>query len=689
MSSKPLSVDQTLLRAKSCLARGELLQAQQLYQSILDRFPKNKKALTGLKNCSGLIQQSGKSGPAQNQLSSIKNLYSAGRAQEALTQALRLYQHYPNTPVIANLIGAIYLGLGNNEEAAAYFRKALELEPGTAEAYNNLGDILNKAGKYEEACNNYHQAVKLKSDYAVAYNSLGNALTNLGRYEEAVTSYTRVLELRPDEAEVHYNLGNTLKFLDKHTEAAASFKKAVTLNRNDIALRSALLAQLGKICDWSESGESLQTDIKSYDFSKNPASAPSPFGLLALFDDAELDRQASEAYVNANYMPKDSLGPLKDRRIGNRIRVGYFSADFYNHATMYLMAELFERHDHSKFEIHAFSFGPANNDEMHTRLIQNVEHYHDVRLRSDAEIARLSRSLGIDIAVDLKGFTKNNRAGIFSYRAAPIQVNYLGYPGTMGATYFDYLIADPILIPPEYQKFYSEKIAYLPDSYQINDRSRKISEKNMSRSEFGLTEHTFVFCCFNNNYKIKPDVFKIWMHLLGEIKDSILWLLKGNPAAEQNLRNQASLCGIDPDRLVFAERAPLSEHLARHRLADLFLDTFNCNAHTTASDALWAGLPLLTKLGQSFASRVGGSLLNAVGLPELITGTAQEYQDTALMLATNPDKLRHIRDKLENNLLTCALFDSASYTRHIEAAFTQMARRLDEGLAAEHFYVQQ
>jgi predicted O-linked N-acetylglucosamine transferase (SPINDLY family) len=295
--------------------------------------------------------------------------------------------------------------------------------------------------------------------------------------------------------------------------------------------------------------------------------------------------------------------------------------------------------------------------------------------------------LGLDIAVDLKGYTTDSRPGIFSYQVAPLQVNYLGYPGTMGAPYIDYIIADPVLIPPPYQIFYSEKVVYLPGSYQVNDSSRKISDKVMQRSDAGLPEDAFVFCCFNNPYKITPEVFDIWMSLLKKVEGSVIWLLQANSSVVQNLGKEAEKRGIDAGRLIFANRLPLPEHLARQRLADLFLDTFNYNAHTTASDALWAGLPVVTKLGEGFASRVGGSLLNAVGLPELITSSAQVYADVALMLAEDPQKLNILKARLGDNLKKSTLFNSALFARHLEMAYVQMYRRLKEGLEPEHIYI--
>jgi predicted O-linked N-acetylglucosamine transferase (SPINDLY family) len=406
-----------------------------------------------------------------------------------------------------------------------------------------------------------------------------------------------------------------------------------------------------------------------------------------LSDDALLHKKSSKIYIQSKYPFNPVLEPILRRPQSQKIRVGYYSADFHNHATGCLMAELFELHDKSQFELVGFSFGPITNDEMRQRLEKSFDQFIEVGNRSDIEIAQLSRDLNIDIAVDLKGFTQDARTGIFSHRAAPIQVNYLGYPGTLGADYMDYIIADKTLIPPELQSCYSEKVVYLPNSYQVNDRKRLISERQFTRQELGLPEHGFIFCCFNNNYKILPATFEGWMRILKAVEGSVLWLLQDNAWATENLKKEAEKQGIALDRLVFAERLPLSEHLARHRLADLFLDTFPYNAHTTTSDALWSGLPVLTKMGKSFASRVAASLLNAVGLSELITSTQEEYEALAIELAMNSKKLETIKLKLANNRLTAPLFDTPLFTKNLESAYIKMYERYQNDLKPDHLSI--
>jgi protein O-GlcNAc transferase len=394
--------------------------------------------------------------------------------------------------------------------------------------------------------------------------------------------------------------------------------------------------------------------------------------------------QCSKLWTANVYPPAAEPASQSARAAHDRIRLGYFSADFHGHATSYLMAELFEVHDRARFDVTAFSFGPEDDGDVRQRLAASFERFIDVRNETDHAVAALARKLEIDIAVDLKGFTVDGRTGIFARRAAPIQVGYLGFPGSMGADYFDYLVADRVVIPPAERQFFSEKIVYLPDSYQVNDRKRPIAGRTPTRAQAGLPENGFVFCCFNNNHKITPAMFACWMRLLARVEGSVLWLLEDNAVAAANLLREAAARAIDPQRLVFAGRMPLPEHLARHRLADLFLDTLPYNAHTTASDALWAGLPLVTCLGDTFAGRVAASLVNAVRLPELVAATPQAYEHLALELARDPEKLAAIKRKLARHRLTTPLFDTVRFARHIEAAFMAMHERHQAGLPPEH-----
>jgi predicted O-linked N-acetylglucosamine transferase (SPINDLY family) len=351
------------------------------------------------------------------------------------------------------------------------------------------------------------------------------------------------------------------------------------------------------------------------------------------------------------------------------------------------MAEIFERHDRSRFEVTAFSFGPEKQDAMRARVSKAFERFVDVRGLQDAGVAALARKLSVDIAVDLKGHTEDARPGIFAQRAAPVQVAYLGYPGTMGAGYMDYIIADATVIPEAHKEHYTEKVVWLPDSYQANDSTRPISSRTYSRGLEGLPETGFVFCCFNANYKFLPGTFDAWMRILKHVQGSVLWLIEDNAEAVANLRKEAVRRGVDAGRLVFAGRLPQAEHLARQRLADLFLDTLPCNAHTTTSDALWAGLPVLTRSGETFAGRVAASLLKAVGLPELVVATQEAYEALAIALASDPARLAAIRRKLSAARLTSPLFDAARFAHNIEAAYVAMHERHLAGALPDHFAV--
>jgi predicted O-linked N-acetylglucosamine transferase (SPINDLY family) len=404
-------------------------------------------------------------------------------------------------------------------------------------------------------------------------------------------------------------------------------------------------------------------------------------------DDPALHREVAQIYIQTRFPQNDALGTIKTRAAGQKIRIGYFSADFRNHAIAYLVAEILEKHDKDVFEIYAFKLNPGPPDETSQRIFAAVSQVIDLSDKSDRSAAQLSRVLNIDIAIDLGGHTVDSRTGVFAHRCAPIQVNYLGFPGTLGAPYYDYILADATVIPEDQRQHYVEKVVYLPHCYQPNDSQRKISQRLFSRSEVGLPEHGFVFCCFNNGYKILPTTFDGWMRILQAVEDSVLWLLDHNPVATRNLQREAQARGIDANRLIFAARMPLADHLARHRLADLFIDTLPYNAHTTASDALWAGLPVLTCMGTSFAARVAASLLRTMDLPELITHTQSAFEARAIELAKAPSALGAIKSKVLAHRETSPLFDAQLFTHHIEAAYRTMQSRQQAGYPPEHFSV--
>jgi predicted O-linked N-acetylglucosamine transferase (SPINDLY family) len=603
------------------------------------------------------------------------------RLDEALASYDRAITLRPNFAEAYYNRGGTLKELKRVHEALADCDRVIVLKPASAEAHFNRGNALKELNRLDEAVASYNRAITLRPDYADAYNNLGNSLRDLKNLDDALACYNRVIAIDPDNADAYNNRGNVLQSLHRYDEAVSSYDRAIAIKPDLPYLVGSWLHSRMHCCQWNDLDNAYVKLILAIELGKK---ASTPFFFLAIPSSPALQQRCARVFIDDDHSA--STVPLwgGERYDHDRIRIGYFSADFHNHATAHLMAELFERHDHSRFEIIGFSFGPPADDTWRQRLVNAFDRFFDVRTRSDKEIAALARELEIDIAVDLKGHTQDARIGVFAFHPAPIQVSYLGYPGTIGANYIEYLIADHTLIPEEHQQYYNEKIVYLPHSYQANDSTKVISDKPISRVELGLSEHAFVFCCFNNIYKITPDLFDIWMRLLRTVEGSVLWLLEGNVTAVNNLHLEAEKRGVSPDRLVFAPRMELADHMARHRQADLFLDTFYYNAHTTASDALWAGLPVLTCLGGTFAGRVAGSLLKAVGLPELITRSHEEYETLAIELASNAPRLAEIRTRLAKNRLTHPLFDMARFTHHIEEAYKKVYERYQAGLPPEH-----
>lgn len=611
-------------------------------------------------------------------------LLELGRRQEALTSFSTAIVHKPDYVSALRNHGEVLFKLNRYREALTSLEKAMTLKPDDAEAFSNHGNVLYKLNRLAEALISVEKAVAIKPGYADAHYNRGVFLEQLSRPNEALASYDKAIALKPDYVEALDNRGGVLRALNRHEESLASYAQALAVEPDfEFLLGSKLHARM-LLCDWRDlSNEMQQLEVALAENQK----VSIPFSVLALMDRPDLQWQASRIHVEAKHPGTQFLGEFSNAPAEGKIRIGYFSADFYNHATSYLMAELFEAHDSETFEIYGFSFGSVRHDEMRERISAGFDHFFDVSGNADLEVVQMARDLGIEIAVDLKGFTKDSRTGIFAERCAPIQVNYLGYPGTMAAPYIDYIVADHTLIPQHSQQYYSEKVVYLPHSYQVNDAKRRISDRVFTRQEAGLPDVGFVFCCFNNSYKILPATFDGRMRILKAVSGSVLWLMEDSPKAARNLRREAEIRGVDSSRLVFAKRVNMPEHLARHRLADVFIDTLPCNAHTTASDALWAGLPVLTVPGSAFAARVAASLLGALDLPELIAETQAQYESRAIELARNPAMLAAIKDKLERNRQSSALFNGQVFARHLEAAYTQMSERQRRGLRPEHIYV--
>ena len=691
--SKAITYLNSALRAH---ASGNLEEAKYFYKKTLAEDSQNSTALGWLgvieaqhKNyevaADLLLKALAKEKNNQNYLLNYANLLSEKRQfRDAIIYYQKAIRQRPNDPICFANLAACYNRQSQPLLGLAAADQSIQLKSDYAEAWSNRGNALQDLKRYEEALASHERALEIKPDYHEAWSNKGLTLHELKRFDEAITHYDQALGLKPDYAEAWSNKGNTLRQLKRYDGAITHYDQALGLKLDIDWVFGDLLHTKMKICSWTSLAESLEIISKKVMANEKVIT---PFPLLALNDDPLLHQRCAKIYTQNRAPFNPALGSTLKQPKNEKIRIGYFSADFKNHATGYLMAELFELHDKNQFDLIGFSFGPVTNDEMRQRLKTTFDQFIEVGKKSDIEIAQLSRSLNIDIAVDLKGFTQDSRTGIFAHRAAPIQVNYLGYPGTMGAEYIDYIFADKTLIPADSQSFYSEKVVYLPNSYQVNDRKRAISDKQFTRQDLGLPENEFVFCCFNNNYKILPATFASWMRILRGVDGSVLWLFQDNPWVVDNLKKESEKQGVAPNRLVFAERLPLPEHLARHRQADLFLDTLPYNAHTTASDALWTDLPVLTLMGSSFASRVAASLLNAIGLPELITNTQGEYEALAIELATNPQKRAEIKLKLANNRLTTPLFDTPLFTKNLEAAYLKMHERYLAGLPPECIYV--
>ena len=587
------------------------------------------------------------------------------------------------------LLGVMACQCGQYSQALEFLDQAILGRPDLAEAHANRGSALNSLGQYTQALKSLEEAIRLQPDFAPAWSSRAVALQGLDLDQAALESYDQALRIDPACVEAYANRGGLLLGLERYPEALASFDQALALNLDLPFVLGMRLQTCRSLCLW----DGLEAATRELEARiERGEKATVPFPLLTLSDSPSLQRRAAEIYARDKFPPPAALPVFPPRSPHRRIRIGYYSADFHTHAICNLMVELFERSDRTRFELFAFSFGAHPHDQMTQRVAAAMDRFLDVRSLSDSEIAQRSRELEIDIAVDLMGFTLHCRTGIFSHRAAPIQVSYLGLPATMGCDAIDYLIADATLIPESSRQYYSEKIVTMPDTFQATNSTVAPDSIPCTRAGEGLPEHGFVFCCFNLNSKIGPATFDIWMRILDRVPGSVLWLLQDNPWSAENLRQQALLRGIDPGRLIFAKRVPLAQHLSRQRLAGLFLDTFPFNAGATASPALWAGLPVLTCMGQTFAGRMAASLLRAMSLPEstlaeLITTSEQEYEARAIELALDPERLRQLRERLDRNRRTTPLFDTAAFTRHLEAAYTAMFARHQSNLPPDHIHI--
>lgn len=658
----PSSVDAIFREALRAACNGDPSRAAALFEAVSELDPGNPGA-----HCNRGVALA-----ELGQLDAALDSYDRAircKADHALAHAHR---------------GEVLMRLNRPLEALASFEQAIALNLDLAEVHSNVGVIHKDLKRFDAALASFNRAIALKPDHAPAYYNRGTVQRELGDHVAALDSFDRVIALDCQSADAYVNRAQALLALERHEDAIDSIDRALALGCTASGLLGLRQIAQMRLCEWAD----FDTAVGAIaDAIERGEAAASPFCVFAICDSAHLHRQTAENWIRDRHPLDPCLGEAAPRSIDGRIRVGYFSADFHNHATMALMAGLFESHDRDRFDVTAFSYGTPTRDAMRRRL-EAASTVLDVHGQSDREIARLARKLRIDIAVDLKGLTEHARPGIFALRAAPLQVGYLGHPGTMGAQYMDYLVADRVVIPPGYEHHYREKIIYLPESYQVNDGQRRMSEPTGSREQAGLPPQGMVYCCFNNTYKITPRVFTTWMRMLERVPDSVLWLLEDHARAANQLRQAAVRAGIGAQRLIFAPRLYASAHLARHRFADLFLDTSPCNAHTTASDALWAGLPVLTCPGEAFASRVAASLLSALGLPELITVDRTAYEEVGVALGLDAPRLTAIKRKLAEQRRTGSLFDTVRTTRHLEAAYAAIHARARIGLPPEHVVVE-
>lgn len=604
-------------------------------------------------------------------------------AERILRQTQKIQSKNSEIPRLFGVISAMRLDF---EGALAYFEASLRLDPKNAYTHSNKGNVLKELNQLQLALESYEKAITLDRGYAEVYNNKGNALFLLDKFEDAIECYEKAIGLNPSYADAYNGLAIVIS---KKGNLTTAFESCEMARRLDPCSPSILSLSLGiriKTCFW----QGLSGILKPlYQLALKKGAKIHPFYFMALIDDPNAICNLTKQYVADLYPARDDLGELKKISPRQKIRIAYFSGDFINHSVSILMAGIMEFHDHKKFEVYGFSYrlGEKSDEEIQARIAKSCDHFINIGNKSDKEIAIMVRDIGIDIAIDLGGLTDHNRPGVFSYRVAPIQISYIGYLGTMGASYYDYLIADKTIIPQSEQEAYTEKIMYLP-SYQANDSKRNISKKIFTREDLGLPSEGFIYCCFNNSYKITSSIFDSWVRILLAVEGSILFLYADNEEVKKNLISEIQVRGISTGRIIFADKLARDDYLARYRVADLFLDTSPYNAGTTASDALWAGLPVLTFLGRSFSARMCASILNAIGLPELVAPSQQEYEELAINIGRDPQRIAGLKKKLNENRLTESLFDTGLFTRNLELVYTKAYERVQLGLPPDHIHLQ-
>jgi protein O-GlcNAc transferase len=684
-----ISIDQELAKALQYHQSGQLNKAEKIYKRIIEVNPNHSDALHLL----GVIaNQAGKNDIAVKLINKAiqcnpgnsnyyNNLGNALKDQNQLTEALSSFQKAleikPDFAVAHYNLGNVLKEQDNLAEAVSSFRKALEINPDYIRAYNNLGTTFKKQGRFDEAISCFQKVLEINPNHAEAYNNMAGMLMDQNKLAEAVYYYQKALEINPDYAEAYHNLGNALKDQKRLTEALSSYQKALEINPDYAEAFSMLFHQLQQTCDWPRLKDmTAKLDnftLKALDSGVKTAEEP----FANIMRCINLPRHLAIARSWSHDITK-RMSSLKThfhfdgRQLNkNKIIVGYLSNDFQNHALAHLILNLFGLHNRDEFEIFCYSYGENDGSHIRTQIEQDCDKFVDLGL-NHADAARLIYEDQVDILVDLKGHTRDNRLEISAFRPAPVQVRYLGLAGTTGADFFDYIITDRIVTPDDHAQYYSENFVYLPHCYQVNSYSQVTRNKDRKKSDFGLSEDNLVFCSFNQGYKIQPVMFNTWMNILRQVPESVLWLQGEYEITEKNLWREAESKGIKSTRLIFLEKLPKDQHLERLRLADVALDTQIVNGAATTSDALWAGTPVITIQGSSFASRMSSSILTAIGLPELITQTIEEYEQIAVDLARNPERLQEIRQKIAKNRLAEPLFDTPRFARNLEKAYKEM-----------------
>jgi protein O-GlcNAc transferase len=595
------------------------------------------------------------------------------KAIHSYKQAINIKPDYAQA---YNNMGNVLKSKRDPEQAIDSFKQAIKYKSDFAEAYSNMGAVLHEEGDIEAAIDSYEQALRIRPNYADAFNNMGVSLADKGEIEASIECYKQALKIKPDYAGAYYNIGHALVVKGELEHGIQSLEMALKYSPDYQLALAKKLHQQAHICDWT----GIQKDQNLIPILGITDKAVDPFGMMALEDAPERHRMRSEVYAKSTFKKNPLPLAPKPSQKPQRLRIGYFSADFKNHQVMYALIEVLEQHNRELFEVYAYSFGPDTSDEMRQRVIKAVDVFDNVKHMNNQTIALLARQDKIDIAIDLTGYTKNSRTGVFAYRAAPVQITMLGYPGTLGTSFIDYIMTDQTWLPPENQKFFSEKPIYLPYSQCALEANIPLLDTTPTRTELGLPEEGFVFCAINSAYKITPTEFDIWMRLLLQVDGSVLWLLESNQWARGNLVKEAEARGIDSERLVFqplmvTDAASQQQYLSQFRQADLYLDTFIYGAGSTACNVLWAGVPVLTLIGQGMPTRMAASYLNVLGLSELITTKHETYEKIAFHLSTNPERLALLKQKLGDALLTSPLFDNALQTKYLENGYQQAYQR--------------